>query len=58
MSSELVENWFGDEFHHLHPLLQQLHINGGKLAGDLDISHDDEGLHRVRRPEDQRGYLS
>ena len=40
MSSELVKNWFGDEFRHLHPLLQQLHINGGKLAGDLDISHD------------------
>jgi hypothetical protein len=37
--NELVKNWFDDEFNHLHPLLQQLHINGGKLAGDVDISY-------------------
>ena len=35
----LVKNWFGDEFRDLHPLLQQLHIKGGKLAGDVDISY-------------------
>ena len=37
--NELVKNWFGDEFRHLHPLLQQLHIKGCKLAGAVDFSY-------------------
>jgi len=35
----LVENWFGDEFDNLHPLLQQLHTDGGRLSGDVEISY-------------------
>jgi len=39
MPNELVKNWFGDKFSHLHPLLQKLHIDGGKLAGDVQIQY-------------------
>jgi len=35
----LVKNWFGDEFDNLHPLLQQLHTDGGRLSGDVEISY-------------------
>jgi len=37
MSNELVKNWFGDRFTSLHPLLQKLHMEGGKLSGNVDI---------------------
>ena len=39
MPNMLVENWFGDEFDNLHPLLQQLHTDGGRLSGDVEISY-------------------
>jgi len=38
MPNELVKNWFGDRFSKLHPLLQKLHINGGRLTGDVEIA--------------------
>ena len=38
MRSELVKRWFGNRYADLHPLLQQLHIEGGKLKGRVDIS--------------------
>lgn len=37
--NELVKYWFGGQFRHLHPLLQQLHIKGGQIVGDVDISY-------------------
>ena len=37
MSSTLVSDWFGEAFNELHPLLQTLHQNGGKLSGLIDI---------------------
>ena len=30
------EHWFGDHFSVLHPLLQQLHREGGRLVGEVD----------------------
>jgi hypothetical protein len=39
MPNELVKNWFGDQFSDLHPLLQKLHTDGGRLTGDFDISY-------------------
>jgi len=39
MPNELVKNWFGDQFNNLHPLLQKLHTNGGRLTGDAEISY-------------------
>lgn len=39
MSNDLVQNWFGSEFGELHPLLQKLHSDGGKLVGDVEISY-------------------
>jgi hypothetical protein len=32
-----VQDWFGPEFEHLHPLLQHLHLQGGVLAGEVHI---------------------
>lgn len=32
-----VERWFGDGFSQLHPLLQQLHRQGGNLQGKVDL---------------------
>jgi hypothetical protein len=32
-----VEQWFGPGFSHLHPLLQQLHRQGGSLSGPVAI---------------------
>jgi hypothetical protein len=29
--------WFGDDFDRLHPLLQALHANGGRLHGEIAI---------------------
>lgn len=39
MPNELVKNWFGGQFNDLHPLLQQLHTDGGSLTGDIDIAY-------------------
>ncbi len=33
----LVEQWFGAGFAELHPLLQQLHRQGGNLHGQVDL---------------------
>lgn len=35
--SNAVTTWFGDDFTHLHPLLQVLHRHGGKLSGAITI---------------------
>ncbi len=32
-----TQAWFGDSFQNLHPLLQQIHIHGGTLQGEIDI---------------------
>ncbi|MDX1452584.1 MAG: DUF4166 domain-containing protein [Oleiphilaceae bacterium] len=37
MQSELVKNWFGDQFFDLHPLLQKLHVQGGRLKGEVNL---------------------
>jgi len=37
MNENAVTRWFGNEFTQLHPLLQQLHLNGGTLQGKVDI---------------------
>jgi hypothetical protein len=39
----LVERWFGAGFTQLHPLLQQLHRQGGRLHGQVDL-HFGNGL--------------
>lgn len=33
-----VTSWFGTQFEQLHPLLQQLHLHGGRLSGEVAIS--------------------
>ncbi len=38
MHSKLVSDWFGADFVKLHPLLQQLHKQGGQLAGKVEIA--------------------
>ncbi|MBB4817006.1 hypothetical protein HNP29_000363 [Pseudomonas alcaligenes] len=38
MSAELVERWFGAGFAGLHPLLQQLHRQGGVLQGEVELA--------------------
>jgi hypothetical protein len=37
MSNMLVEQWFGEKFADLHPLLRNLHLRGGTLSGNVDI---------------------
>ncbi|MFZ6876191.1 DUF4166 domain-containing protein [Undibacterium sp. Di27W] len=32
-----AQTWFGEAFQDLHPLLQQLHITGGTLEGEIEI---------------------
>jgi hypothetical protein len=39
VQNELVQKWFGDQFYQLHPLLQKLHLEGGQLIGDAEISY-------------------
>ena len=39
MQNVLVKNWFGDKFSNLHPLLQELHTEGGRLTGDVEICY-------------------
>lgn len=38
MAVKLVKNWFGDEFSNLAPELQDLHIHGGVLSGEISVS--------------------
>ncbi len=35
--SEGAEDWFGETFQSFHPLIQQLHSQGGRLIGQVDI---------------------
>jgi len=37
MAQHAVEAWFGAAFQQLHPMLQQLHKNGGRLAGTVQV---------------------
>ncbi|KPV94632.1 MULTISPECIES: DUF4166 domain-containing protein [Pseudoalteromonas] len=39
MSYEVVSNWFEEEFTNLDPLLQKLHLFGGELSGNVEISY-------------------
>jgi len=32
-----AQDWFGEFFRNLHPLLQQIHHHGGTLQGEIDI---------------------
>ncbi|TDR40826.1 uncharacterized protein DUF4166 [Tahibacter aquaticus] len=34
----VVTRWFGAAFYQLHPLLQSLHSNGGRLWGEVEIN--------------------
>lgn len=38
MSATAVSTWFGADFAHLHPLLQQLHREGGVLNGNVVLA--------------------
>lgn len=37
MSNTFIE-WFGDDFHRLHPSLQKLHVTSGTLEGKVTIA--------------------
>lgn len=39
MQSDIVKNWFENDFSDLDPLLQKLHLLGGELTGDIDLSY-------------------
>lgn len=39
LQHEVVRNWFEDDFSDLDPLLQRLHLSGGELSGNVDISY-------------------
>lgn len=39
--SGITERWFGNAFEQLHPQLQPLHRNGGKLEGQVTLSFGD-----------------
>jgi len=39
MHADIVKDWFGTQFKELHPLLQELHLTGGQLSGDVHISY-------------------
>lgn len=39
MQNDVVKNWFQNNFSHLDPLLQKLHLSGGELSGNIDISY-------------------
>ena len=39
MHSDVVKNWFENDFCDLDPLLQKLHLSGGELSGRVDISY-------------------
>jgi hypothetical protein len=38
MTINCVQQWFGDSFKDLHPLLQKLHIDGGVLFGTVNVT--------------------
>ena len=38
MSTNLVKNWFGESFTKLHPKIQYIHLNGGSLRGNVNIT--------------------
>ncbi len=38
-AGQAVESWFGPAFAHLHPLLQQLHRQGGDLSGQVTVAY-------------------
>jgi len=37
MPATAVSSWFGQDFTQLHPLLQQLHLDGGTLSGTVEL---------------------
>jgi Domain of unknown function (DUF4166) len=37
-SSSIVSDWLGEEFFTLHPLLQSLHLHGGHLSGNIQVT--------------------
>jgi Domain of unknown function (DUF4166) len=37
--STIVSRWFGSRFTDLHPLLQDLHLHGGKLTGGVNLEY-------------------
>jgi len=37
--SNIVRNWFGEEFNQLHPKIQLLHTNGGELVGNIRLQY-------------------
>jgi len=39
MTSNIVKNWFEKDFEKLAPQLQELHIFGGKLTGDINVTY-------------------
>jgi len=39
LQHEIVSSWFEDDFSDLDPLLQRLHLFGGELSGNIDISY-------------------
>ena len=43
MTSNIVKNWFRGRFKELAPQLQNLHIDGGKLSGDIEVRYG-EGI--------------
>lgn len=38
-AGNLVAEWFGSDFVRLHPLLQRLHLHGGVLEGEVELSY-------------------
>ncbi len=39
LTNSIVQHWFDNQFNKLDPLLQQLHRQGGQLAGDIELSY-------------------
>ena len=39
MADKTVQSWFDGRFGELHPLLRQLHLIGGELAGPVNIAY-------------------
>ena len=39
MQNDIVRDWFDSDFSDLDPLLQKLHVVGGELTGNIDISY-------------------
>lgn len=39
MQSQLVKAWFGNKYENLHPQLQKLHLQGGTLTGEINLSY-------------------